>query len=106
MSERSLGGGGGADGRGHAGNNLERNVVAAERFDLFPGASENQRIATLQPHYAQSRSRQCDHQTVDFPLQDFLFPSSLANVVNLGALRNQLQDLVRYNLVVQKRLGA
>src|SRR5258708_4729068 len=106
MSQRNLNGSGRAHGRSHAGNYLKRNVVSAQRFDLFSRASENQRIATLQPDNAQPRSRQCDHQIIDFPLQDFLFPAALANVVNLSGGRNQLQYLGRDQVVVQNRFGA
>src|SRR5258707_9429352 len=93
MSQRNLGGSGRTHRRSHARNYLESNVVSAQRFDLFSRASANQRIATLQPDNAQPRSRQCDHQITDFPLQDFLFSAALANVMNLIGGRNQLQYL-------------
>src|SRR5258708_24631397 len=106
MSQRNLNGSGRAHGRRDPRNYLERNVVSGQRFDLFSRASENQWIATLQPDNAQPRSRQCDHQIIDFPLQDFLFPAALANVVNLSGGRNQLQYLGRDQVVVQNRFGA
>src|ERR1700694_2151107 len=106
MRKWNLSGSGSTHGRGHAGNYLKRNVVSAQRFDLFSSASENQRIATLQPDNAQSRRRQRDHQIIDFPLQDLLFPAALAHVMNLRGGRNQLQYLWDDKVVVQNGFGA
>src|SRR5208282_760100 len=106
MRQRNLGGRGRAQSRSHARNNLEGNVAAAQGFDLFPGPSEDQRIATLQPDNAQSGGRQGDHQTVDLTLLDLLFSATLAHVVNLSGWRNQCQYLGRDQVVVQNRFSS
>src|ERR1039458_4472776 len=106
MRQRNPGRCGRTQSRGHARNDLERNVVAAQDLDLFPGASENQRIATLQSNNAQSGSRQGDHEAIDLSLQDFLFPAAFAHVVNLGGGWNELQYLGRDQVVVQDGFGS
>src|SRR5208283_2157633 len=81
MRQRNPGRSSSSQSRSHARNDLERNVVSAQGFDLFPGASEDQRIATLQPDDAQSGGGQRHHETIDLSLLDFLFSAALAYVV-------------------------
>ena len=55
----------------------------AQGFDFLSRPAKDQWIATLQPHYLQSRVRQFNHQEIDFFLPDFLLPTAFADVVQL-----------------------
>jgi hypothetical protein len=83
MRQRNLCRRGRAQGRRHTRNNLERNVVGAQDLDLFAGAPEEHWVAAFPSDHAQPRSRQSNHQAIDFPLQNSLFPAAFTNVVNL-----------------------
>src|SRR5277367_4373221 len=103
MSQRNASGSGSSHSRCHSRNDLERNMIRAQHFNLFAGSAEDQWISALEPHHPQSRSSQGDHQTIDVALQDFLFSATLADVVNLRRRRNQFQYFWRDQVVMQNR---
>ena len=58
VSQRNLGRCRRAERGRHAGNNFKFDVGLAQGFDFFPGASEDQRISTLQADHLQPHERE------------------------------------------------
>src|SRR3954469_209763 len=89
----------------HARHDLVLDVCLAERFDLLTGTAEDHRISGFQANDAKTRVGESNHQEVDLLLLDLFLAASFSNVVELRARRNQLQDVGRYEFVVQNGIG-
>src|ERR1035437_532556 len=104
MGQRNRRGGRGAQGGSHARHNFVGNAGPPQRFDLFPGASEDQRIAAFQPDHTQSGICERNHQKVDLHLRNIFLPAALAHVVYLRRGRNETQDFWSDQVVVEHRI--
>ena len=96
--------GGGGDGRGHAGHNLEGDAGSGESLSLLTTAAEHEGIAALESHDGFTGESLGDEQVVDFGLAQGLAPALLADEDRFGIGR-QLQQRRIQEAVVDDYVG-
>ncbi|MCY1239659.1 hypothetical protein D9M72_524690 [compost metagenome] len=105
MGQRDAGVGGAAGGGGDAGHHLAGNAVAQEGFQLFGAASEDERIASLEPHHAPPAVRQAEQQQVDLFLRQAVEATALADVVQFAPFRPHPDELVGHQAVMDDHVS-
>ena len=91
--------------RRYAGNDLERHTCCSEELGFFSASSKDERVAAFQTHDDLSRTRFVDEQLIDPLLSGRTFAGLLADIDELGVLR-ELQEVGMNQTVVGDDFGA
>jgi len=105
MGQRNAGVGGASGRCGDARANLERNAVLGELFDLFAAATEDERVAALEPHHALALARQPHQQVADLLLRQRVVGAPLADIDALGLAPREVDDAGVDQPVVEHDVG-
>ena len=91
--------------RRDARDDLEWQALVSQRLDLLAAPSEDERIATLEPHHAPARAGQADQQRTDLGLRHDVVATLLAGIDALGVHRNEVEHLGGDQVVVDHDIG-
>ncbi len=105
LGERNLRGGGCAESRCHAGDDLSLDSSLPQCLQLFATTAEDERISAFESDDLQSHQRVLDQEAIDFLLRSAFPAAALANVDDLSGNRNQAQDFVGDKFVMQDYVG-
>ena len=104
VGERALDRGGGCEGGGDSGDDLEGHAGVVERGHLFGGAAEDERVSALEADDAAPSAGVFDHQGVDLVLSDVLKAAALADIDDFGAGRRIFENRLRDEVVVENHV--
>src|SRR5207245_2444968 len=104
MGERQLRGGGRAERRGDPGHHGAGDAVRRQHLDLFPAASEDERVAALQARHALALAGEAQQQLVDALLR-ILAPGLLADEDALRVASRTLEHRLAHQPVVENHVG-
>ncbi len=90
----------GSQGGGDAGNDLERNVFLHQQFQFLAAPAEEEGVAALEPHHVLAGLSLLQQDAVDFLLGHRVISSLLAHIDALGGGRNQAENLLAYQPVI------
>jgi hypothetical protein len=96
---------GAADGVGDAGDDVVGHAGALERERLFSTASEDERVAALQPHHAPPAARRPNHQRLYRRLRQRMAAGALADEEPLRCAR-VTEDALVDERVVEHEIGS
>ena len=105
MRERHAGVGGDAQRRGDAGDDFEGDAGIGQRFGLFAAASEDERIAALEPDHGEAAARALDQHGADLFLGEGVGGFLLADVEALGVGRGEIEQGVGGEVVEEDGVG-
>ena len=88
------------------GTTSNADAVGRKRVDLLAAAAEDERIAAFETQHALARERALDQERVDRFLAHRVIGPPLADVDALRARRQEREDLGRYQVVVERDVGA
>lgn len=92
-------------GRGHAGDDLKRDVVIGKLFGLFSSPAEDEGVSAFQPRDELSLSRLPDDKAVDLILRERVPAPLLANVNELRVRTSLLEQALVGEIVVDDHVG-
>ncbi len=96
----------GGDGGRDAGHDLELDPRVGQRERLLASPSEHKRVAAFQPHDRRPGAGPLDQQSVNLVLRQRVVGRLFAGVDVLGALRRQVQEARRDEVVIHDHVGA
>src|SRR4029077_13599521 len=86
-------------------DHFKRNVCLTQCRHFLTGTAEDERISTLKPDDIESERGKGDHLGVDFFLLNALPTAALAHIPDLRGWRDQLQNAVTDQVVVEYNVG-
>ena len=105
LGHRDAGVGGGGDAGGDAGHDLEGDALRPQRECLLAAASEDERVAALQPHDALAFLGAAHHQRLGLLLRHGLPAALLADEQQLRVRARAVERRGRDQAVVEDHVG-
>ena len=105
VGERGLEGGGGSEGAGDTGDDLDGDVGGTEGFEFFSGPPEDEGVAGLQAKDGGSGACSFDHHGVDLGLSDARLAAALAHAGQGSFGVGEVENLGRNEIIVKNNGG-